>query len=135
MLFGPSSGGRSPRHCLVCLERPADVDARPSPRCAAGCGGRAAVCRECYPKLRKCVFCRSRIRYLSLEDFAEERGAADANPGPDGRHLACAIATMAALLALLMLMLRYKGGHARPDAPDAEDAFGQPVPFDADAPD
>lgn len=122
----PPSG--SPRHCLVCLERHADVNAPPSPLCSSGCRGRAAVCEECYSRLRKCVFCRARIRYNSFEEMMEEREAqASRELQIRRRHMVAMIMTMGSIFTLIFLTIRY---NAERDHETAEDAFGSPVPFD-----
>lgn len=108
--------------CVVCMDAPAGRPAAGGPEytCPPGCRGRHAVCEECSERLFRCVYCRSPVG----------RDAGDA-----GWHLELiALLLMAVTWAAVCASLAIKQ-HAPADARSGEDAFGNRVAWDVEAPD
>lgn len=74
--------------CVVCLEGTAAA-APQRFACSPGCRGAQAVCPECEPALRACVFCR--------------RGAEPEKARDPSRHMQALAAATAVLSAALLI--------------------------------
>lgn len=129
--------------CVVCLD--AEVSRSEDQgrvyTCPSGCRGRRAVCADCDARLRRCVFCRSRIVHRNAGNHFCPEDEEDES-GPLVATFAFFVLFFSWLLFIASLMLVSDPATQRPHndeeamSEDAmgEDAMGVPlVPWDLDA--